>query len=481
MIQDRDLFGNIVERDILLRERFMEPPFSVLDSKGGKWQARKRQWKSLGIESHLGRDTKAVATFDDDVDPVTGLNKYGRKPMEGVSIFDPTLAELMYAWFCPPGGRILDPFAGGSVRGIVAAYLGYQYTGIDIRDAQVMANELQAEKILEDVTTKPVWVTGDSAKVLDQPLDMDPPDKVKISGAQLQQMFQPCEPNYIKSVCHGACCQGSGGLMVTVHESEREAIGRLGGEVDESGMLRDKLCNGVCMFKSDDGLCGIHGDNQPFGCKASPFTLNSNNTLIVRNRYRMLRCYNTPQAVPAYKAHRWSLDQIFGAHVVEGIIMDIIVGKDPIWAPIKPDIFKILKDNDEAKRARVSGQFDMILSCPPYSDLEVYSDLRGDISFMEYDNFMKAYTNIIIKACRRLKVGGYAAWVVGDIRGKKGSYRGFVADTIKAFESAGMGLYNDCVYLQPLGTAMLRAAKIFEAGKKLTKVHENVLIFRKDG
>ena len=42
----------------------------------------------------------------------------------GTSIFDPVLCEIAYRWFCPPDGMVLDPFAGGSVRGIVASRLG---------------------------------------------------------------------------------------------------------------------------------------------------------------------------------------------------------------------------------------------------------------------------------------------------------------------------------------------------------------------
>ena len=53
-----DLFGNEIVNDVLLRDKFMEPPFSVLDTKGGGWQKRKRQWKQLGIESHLGREAE---------------------------------------------------------------------------------------------------------------------------------------------------------------------------------------------------------------------------------------------------------------------------------------------------------------------------------------------------------------------------------------------------------------------------------------
>src|ERR1700733_3489840 len=48
-----------------------------------------------------------------------------------MSIFDPVLCELVYRWYSPPGGLVLDPFAGGSVRGIVASVLGRRYLGID--------------------------------------------------------------------------------------------------------------------------------------------------------------------------------------------------------------------------------------------------------------------------------------------------------------------------------------------------------------
>ena len=39
----------------LLAERFMIPPFSVLNARGGWWQERKAAWLALGIQSELGR------------------------------------------------------------------------------------------------------------------------------------------------------------------------------------------------------------------------------------------------------------------------------------------------------------------------------------------------------------------------------------------------------------------------------------------
>ena len=38
-----------------LAERFIVPPFSVLDARQGYWQERKQAWLSLGIQSELGR------------------------------------------------------------------------------------------------------------------------------------------------------------------------------------------------------------------------------------------------------------------------------------------------------------------------------------------------------------------------------------------------------------------------------------------
>src|SRR6185312_17506633 len=78
----------------------------------------------------------------------------------GTSIFDPVLCEIAYRWFCPPDGTVLDPFAGGSVRGIVAAKLGRRYIGIDLRPEQIAANAAQAQAITPD--NAPRWIVGDS-------------------------------------------------------------------------------------------------------------------------------------------------------------------------------------------------------------------------------------------------------------------------------------------------------------------------------
>ena len=121
---------------------------------------------------------------------------------------------------------------------------------------------------------------------------------------------------------------------------------------------------------------------------------------------------------------------------------------------------------------------DMIFSCPPYGDLEVYSDDPNDISNMEYDDFCKAYKEIIDVACRKLKNDRFAIFVVGDIRDKKGAYRNFVDYTKKCFNDNGLITYNEFILIDMLGTAMLRTNS-FNKSRKAVKVHQNVLCFYK--
>jgi hypothetical protein len=46
-----------------LFDRFMVPPFSVLNAREGWWQDRKRSWIDLGIEGELGRDDRPMTWY----------------------------------------------------------------------------------------------------------------------------------------------------------------------------------------------------------------------------------------------------------------------------------------------------------------------------------------------------------------------------------------------------------------------------------
>ncbi len=143
--------------DGALQRRFGGIPFSVMNTAGSTWQARKKWWIGQGICSEVGRSAKTYNNADYAPQAAAAPSE-----SDGTSIFDPVLTEMMYRWLCPASGMIVDPFAGGSVRGIVAGWGGYQYHGIELRPEQVAANERQRDSILgpNDIVT---WVTGDAA------------------------------------------------------------------------------------------------------------------------------------------------------------------------------------------------------------------------------------------------------------------------------------------------------------------------------
>jgi DNA modification methylase len=295
-----------------LADKFMVAPFSVLNAREGWWQQRKRAWIALGIQSELGRGENALGFSETilsngkgrkaNAQPAGGgggvwkeFNEQ-RNDNTGTSIFDPVLAELVYRWFSPPDGTVLDPFAGGSVRGIVASKLGRGYVGVDLRQEQVAANEAQAEAICAADERSPIWHVGDSGKVVPR-LDTSP--------------------------------------------------------------------------------------------------------------------------------------------------------------------------------------FDLIFSCPPYGDLEIYSDLVDDLANMDYGEFARAYSRIIAASVARLAEDRFACFVVGDFRDERGYYRNFVGDTVVAFQKAGAKLYNEIVLVTAAGSLPLRAGKQFSTTRKVGKTHQNVLVFCK--
>lgn len=223
-----------------------------------------------------------------------GLKQLAEKQgsnLTGTSIFDPVLCEVIYNWYCPGGGIVFDPFAGGAVRGVIAELLGLKYIGIDLSQKQIDANQINADRF------------------------------------------------------------------------------------------------GVC---------------------------------------------------PA-----WHCD-----------------------------------DSRNADKYIPDGAADLVFSCPPYHNLEKYSNHPQDLSNMNYADFIAAYCDIISKSCRKLKDNRFAVFVVGDIRDKKGAYRDFVSETKRIFRECGLFLYNENILLEQYGTAPMRAAQ-FARGRKVVKVHQNVLVFFK--
>ena len=167
-----------------IEKRFLIPPFSVLNSNSGRWKKRRNYWLSLGIKSEIGRHkglTFALSAqppgayekkskLEAELGRTLGWDEFAQMSpdaitMTGTSIFDPVVCELAYRWFMPSGdGLVIDPFCGGSVRGIVAALVGKRYWGNDLRQEQVDANIANAGEVCHG-NMMPAFSCGDSCDI----------------------------------------------------------------------------------------------------------------------------------------------------------------------------------------------------------------------------------------------------------------------------------------------------------------------------
>lgn len=145
------------------------------------------------------------------------------------------------------------------------------------------------------------------------------------------------------------------------------------------------------------------------------------------------------------------------------------MGLNPTW---------ICDDSLNADLYVEDDSVDLLFSCPPYADLEVYSDDVRDISNMDYEQFKEVYRKIIDISCRKVKNDRFAIFVVGDVRDKKGYYRNFIDYTKECFNKNGFMTYNEIILLEQLGTIPLRARYVFKK-RKVAKAHQNILIFYK--
>lgn len=147
------------------------PPFSVINSRQPYFRERLRFWQDMGLRSSSGRSTNMA--YDnrrlEKWDTTHRVNPLPDEimPVSGTSIFNPVLCEILYKWFTVPQSRILDPFAGGFVRGAIASLLGHSYVGFDVSEKQIKTNLDDYAKLQNKVnfTDNTIWVCDTSANI----------------------------------------------------------------------------------------------------------------------------------------------------------------------------------------------------------------------------------------------------------------------------------------------------------------------------
>lgn len=169
------------------------------------------------------------------------------------------------------------------------------------------------------------------------------------------------------------------------------------------------------------------------------------------------------------------------------------LGNEFIGIELRPEQAKLNNERVEEMSARYicdDGQNvakhiepesqDLLFSCPPYFDLEVYSDLPNDASNQgSYEDFVAILRNAFTAAIGCLKENRFAVIVVGDVRDKStGFYYDFCGDIKKIFKDNGVSLYNEIILIETGASTALRASRYMES-RKVAKMHQSVLVFYK--
>lgn len=570
-----------------LADRFLFAPFSVLSARTGAWQDRKRRWLDLGIRSEIGRnegltiDSLSGRTPDYYEQKRRAEALLGRAlsipefeerylvqgegsglSVGGASVFDPVLCELAYRWFCPPEGQVLDPFAGGSVRGIVAAALGRQYTGIELRGEQVAANQSQGNEIVpllrvaepaRDFTPEitpierhgGVWVkrddawcrggaTGAKSRVMFRLGEGRP--GIITAGArnspQIERAALVAQALGIECRIHtpaGAdtpetlTCVAAGAELLR-HQAGRLSVlrARFREDAEERpewlavpfGMGMDSYVEDVAAqvqaipddvrrivtpVGSGSTLAGILRGLEAAGLSIPVLgiTLGHDPGEYLdqfapswRERAKLQdSLLDFDERAPAVELGELRLDSRYEAkclpYLEDGDLLWCVgirateapAPEGPAYMPrwLEGDAKAVLAD----RRPLLPAGFDLLFSCPPYADLERYSDDPRDLSTMEYPAFRDAYREIIARSVAELADDRFAVWVIGEVRGPGSTYRGLVPDTIRAFEDAGAAYYNEAILVTALGSVPVRAPRIFNASRALGRTHQTVLVFVK--
>ena len=136
-------------------------------------------------------------------------------------------------------------------------------------------------------------------------------------------------------------------------------------------------------------------------------------------------------------------------------------------------------DSREAATLVPTLKADLLMACPPYWNLEQYSDNPADLSNMTVDGFREAHAEVVRASLAVLKEDRFAVWTVGDMRGKDGRYIRLPSQVFDDFMEAGAEFVAEMILARMIGSAAYRGARAFAMTRKIPLVHEHVLVFCK--
>jgi len=138
-----------------------------------------------------------------------------------------------------------------------------------------------------------------------------------------------------------------------------------------------------------------------------------------------------------------------------------------------------LSDGRFLEGGPVEHSCDIALTCPPYYNLEVYSEQPDDLSNVgSYEEFNAGMMFCARNHLKLMKPGAFVCIVVGPFRDKKtGELVDFRAHTVDNFREAGFTFWQEIILSKNFGSAAKRSTNSWK-GLKLVPIHEFLLVFR---
>ncbi len=134
--------------------------------------------------------------------------------------------------------------------------------------------------------------------------------------------------------------------------------------------------------------------------------------------------------------------------------------------------------NDSTKYVP-NEKFNFAFTCPPYYDLELYSNLNGDLSNANnYKDFLKMLEQVIKNIFNCLEEGSTSVFVVGNFRNKTGELEHLNGDIVNIGKRIGFIFWDELIWQGASNVALTRCGK-FEVNRKSVRMHEYIIIFKK--
>lgn len=246
-----------------------------------------------------------------------------------------------------------------------------------------------------------------------------------------------------------------GFLPISVWEPNWQITSRLKNIIGDYGQTRTFEVDS----DSESALGGGSINIKKMGSKASHFTPDKKNR---DNNFSIFNPHLAQMLLSAYCPQDAVIFDPFAGGGTRGIIASAMGFKYYGIEIRKNEVARVLDMRDKLNLDYVinlgDGQtdrfgkdnfFDFCYTCPPYYDLEVYSNLENDLSnAATYEDFLVMIYRCLLNVYAALKDGKLAVFVVGNFRDKEGYLKHFSGDLVRLGEEAGFKLHMMRLYLR---------------------------------